>query len=246
MDPGEPPEKDEIDVRAALGVASEVYRKNFRLLMLLALILVVPIQIATWQQIDSVVFGLILLPVSLVAATWFWGCSIVAAMPVREGEERTLSDLIAAVWPMLLPLVLLTILSDIPTFFGYGMLIAPGLFLSLMWLVAFPVMLFEGKRALESMSRSSALTLGHRVNLIWIAVIIWFPRLILVGIGFLFPASDSLANMAAYTVVDALLVPFQGILVAVTYYGLMALTDPEKPGADTGTFDDRASHRLAG
>lgn len=253
MEPRERPEEEGIDVRAALGVAFEVYRRYFGKLMLLALILVVPVEVMYVQQFDSDVFSLVVEVIGFVTLNWFWAASVMAVKPTRKAGGYSLSDLIAGVWPKLFWLVLLIAVTDVGIFFGYGLLIVPGLFLSVIWLVVVPVMLFEGLGVFQSMSRSIKLTEGHRMNLVWIAIIIWAPQLIEAGLGFLFPANESILARAGFTAAEALVYPFLAIVSAVTYYGLIAIREPGGSGAevdqleaDVGTFDDRASHRLEG
>ena len=103
------------------------------------------------------------------------------------------------------------------------------------------------------MSRSMELTEGHRMKLLWIAIIIWLPQLVEAGLGFLFPANESTLAAVGFTAAESLLYPFLAILTAVTYYRLIAFSGEGGSGAevdqleaDVGTFDDRASHRLEG
>jgi len=253
MEPKERPEADEIDVRAALGVSFEIYRRYFWKLMLLALILVVSVEVMYLQQIDSDGLGLVVEIIAFVTLTWFWAASVMTVKPTAKTGGYSLSDLIAAVWPKLFWLVMLTAVTDVGIFFGFGLLIAPGLFLSVIWLVVVPVMLFEGPGVFQSMSRSMELTEGHRMKLLWIAIIIWLPQLVEAGLGFLFPANESTLAAIGFTAAESLLYPFLAILTAVTYYGLIAFSGEGGSGAevdqleaDVGTFDDRASHRLEG
>ena len=253
MEPKERPEADEIDVRAALGVSLEIYRRHFWKLMLLALILVVPVESMYLQQIDSAILGLVVEMIGFVTLTWFWAASVMTVKPTSKAGGYSLSDLIAAVWPKLFWLVMLTAVTDVGIFFGFGLLIAPGLFLSVIWLVVVPVMLFEGLGVFQSLSRSIKLTEGHRLNLVWIAIIIWGPQLAEAGLGFLFPANESTLAALGFTAAESLLYPFLANLTGVTYYGLIAFggkggsgAEVDQLEADVGTFDDRASHRLEG
>lgn len=253
MEPSERPEADEIDVRAALGVTFEIYRRYFWKLMLLALILVVSVEVMYLQQIDSAVLGLVVEVIAFVTLTWFWAASVMAAKPASKPGGYSLSELIAAVWPKLFWLVMLTAVTDVGIFFGFGLLIAPGVFLSVIWMVVVPVMLFEGRGVFQSMSRSIKLTEGHRRKLLWISLIVWGPQLLEAGLGFLFPANESTLAAVGFTAAESLLYPFLAILTAVTYFGLIAFQGEGGSGsevnqleADVGTFDDRASHRLEG
>ena len=75
-------------------------------------------------------------------------------------------------------------------------------------------MLFEGPGVFQSMSRSMELTGGHRMKLLWIAIIIWLPQLVEAGLGFLFPANESTLAAIGFTAAESLLYPFLAILTA--------------------------------
>lgn len=113
MELKERPEADEIDVRAALGVSLEIYRRHFWKLMLLALILVVPVEIMYLQQIDSAILGLVVEMIGFVTLTWFWAAPVMTVKPTSKAGGYSLSDLIAAVWPKLFWLVMLTAVTDV-------------------------------------------------------------------------------------------------------------------------------------
>jgi hypothetical protein len=69
------------------------------------------------------------------------------------------------------PVLGLGILVALSVFFGMLLLIVPGVILLLMLSVSVPVRVIEGKGVIESMSRSSDLTRGHRWAILGILVI---------------------------------------------------------------------------
>lgn len=135
--------------------------------------------------------------------------------PVRIGEslQKALSRV--------LPIIGLSLCVAIGGVFGLLFLIVPGVILMLMWSVALPACVVERLGPFQSMSRSSALTKGHRWKLLGIFLIIAvvngvvggvLPR-ILVGLGL---AIAVIATMIWHALVGA----YQSIVVAVAYHDL--------------------------
>ena len=135
--------------------------------------------------------------------------------PVRIGEslQKGLSRA--------LPIIGLSLCIAIGGGVGFLFLIVPGIILILMWSVALPACVVERLGPFQSMSRSSALTKGHRWKLLGIFLVIAvvngvvggvLPR-ILVGLGL---AVAVIATMIWHALVGA----YQSIVVAVAYHDL--------------------------
>jgi hypothetical protein len=70
------------------------------------------------------------------------------------------------------PLLGLGFLYAIAIMIGFVLLVVPGVILIVMWAVVVPACLVEGLGPIESMSRSSALTKGHRWQIFGIMILL--------------------------------------------------------------------------
>jgi hypothetical protein len=75
----------------------------------------------------------------------------------RQGLDLSLGSVAA----LIIPALILYILSALGFVVGLILLIIPGLILLVRWSVAWPILLVEGKTALQSMGRSAGLVRGY-------------------------------------------------------------------------------------
>ncbi len=70
-----------------------------------------------------------------------------------------------------IPLIGLAIIMGIAIGIGFLLLIIPGIILMLMFYLAFPIKIAEGRSAIESLKRSMDLTQGYRIKILAIIVV---------------------------------------------------------------------------
>jgi len=158
-----------------IGLSALVY-----VVMIIMVVLVVVLAVATgaFGRGGSfgalfVVFGiasvLAILVVNMIgqAAMLFGAFQYLRGMPVRMGES--LSRAFARIGP----LVGATLLVSICVGFAFLALVVPGIILFCMWAVVIPVCVVEATGPTASMSRSAALTKGHRWQVFGIFLLIW-------------------------------------------------------------------------
>jgi uncharacterized membrane protein len=97
------------------------------------------------------------------------------------------------------PIIGLAILYAIAVFFGFVLLIVPGIMLFIMWTVALPACVVEGLGPIDCMRRSAELTKGYRWKIFWILVVLWIIGKIL---GAIIDPIAAQAGDIAKTVID--------------------------------------------
>jgi hypothetical protein len=135
--------------------------------------------------------------------------------PVRIGEslQKGLSRV--------LPIVGLSLCIAIGCGFAFLLLIVPGIILMIAWSVALPACVVERLGPFQSMSRSSALTKGHRWKMLGILLIIMIGNAVVGGV-----LAKMLFGLGLVVVViarmiwHALIGAYQSIVVAVAYHDL--------------------------
>jgi hypothetical protein len=107
-----------------------------------------------------------------------------------SGESVPFGDLLATGLRFLPQLVGVAIVAAIGTFFGYLLLIVPGVILALAWSVAAPAVVAERRGVFDALSRSLDLTRNHRLAIFGLAIVLGV-------IGFLLSIAGNLAFRAA-------------------------------------------------
>ena len=158
------------------------------------------------------------------ATLLFGAFQYLRGLPVRLGES------LSRAMARLGPLIGLTVLMTIALFFAALLLVIPAIILGVMWAVAVPVCVVEGSGVTDSMSRSAALTKGHRWQIFGIGVLLLIVNLVVSeGLSFaLTPISSILASLIslAWTVVFS----SYGHCVAIMIYHDLRVA---KEGVDT-------------
>ncbi len=144
--------------------------------------------------------------------------------PVRFGES--LSRAMSRIGP----LIGVTLLTAICLMFAFLALIVPAIILFCMWAVVVPVCLVEGSGPTASMSRSAALTKGHRWKIFGIFLILEVMNVIGTQLLklILTPVSSVLASLVVL-VVSVVLGAYAHCVVIMTYHDLRVA----KEGIDT-------------
>jgi hypothetical protein len=109
--------------------------------------------------------------ISLVASVVLQGALTRASLDDLGGKGVRLNTALSAALALLLPLIGLGIIVGLGIMVGLVLLIIPGIYLSLRWAVAAPVLVSERAGVFQAMERSAKLTEGHRWAILGLAVI---------------------------------------------------------------------------
>lgn len=124
------------------------------------------------------------------------------------------------------PLLLLTLLTVLGVVFGLLLLVVPGVFLSLMWVVNAPVLALERGAFLDAFGRSADLTKGNRLRvlaLLLLCVLVMAAMVVAnVVLGFVDPALGLVVGSGLISGVASALV---GVGVTVLYFELKRIKD---------------------
>jgi hypothetical protein len=165
-----------------IGPTFHLFKNNFWLITKVVFVIVAPFEIfkalsvhqaqMDWQ-LSLGLFVMQLICNFLVVPALFYSLLKV----IQTGDAPSLNE--AYRWSLgkLPKLAAASIISWILTALGFVMLIIPGVILSLVFALVYPVAVFEKGSASETLSRSAQLTKGHRLN-IFLAYVVIF---ILVG-----------------------------------------------------------------
>ena len=171
----------------------------------------------------AVALGVVGLATTVVGTTWLQGAFVYAVQDARDGSfDSSLGEVFARVSPSIVPLFVAGLLAGIGVAIGLILLVVPGLFLLTIWAVIAPVIVVEGRGALESFGRSHELVRGHG----WTVFAIVLITGILSGIasGLLQAAFSSLPRFLEIfvggTIAQAVVAPFVAIALAITYFRL--------------------------
>jgi hypothetical protein len=176
--------------------------------------------------ISSVIVFFVVICVNILSeATILFGAfQYLRGQPVRIGEA------LAAAVGRLLPLIGLSILAGLAVGIGMLLLIVPGVILFVMWAVIVPVCVVERLGPTASMSRSSALTKGHRWKILGILLLVAIINAVgtkLLGLA-LFPISVVVAQVAT-AITTAFVSAYAHCVIIMTYHDLRVA----KEGVDT-------------
>jgi hypothetical protein len=111
---------------------------------------------------------------ALVVGSASQAAAVVAVSQVYLERPTSVGDAFFRVKGRIAVVLLLTFVMGLAIGLGFLFLIVPGILLALMWSLAIPVAVLEGKGIGDSMSRSAELTKGHRprIFVIWLLFII--------------------------------------------------------------------------
>jgi hypothetical protein len=140
-----------------------------------------------------------------------------------RGQRASFSDCLGRGFSMLPRVIGAAILASLGMAVGFMLLVIPGIILLLMWWVFVPAIVVEGVGVTESLSRSRALTSGHRWGILGLLFIVglvqWLVGLLIGLIGAaLGPLVAEILNLLVTLVFTA----FASVLSGVGYYYLRA------------------------
>ena len=124
----------------------------------------------------------------------YQGMVVQLVQDVQDGRrDHSVPQLLRSVDPVFWPLVAVSILFGIGVFFGFILLIIPGLILLVIWSVVAPVTVLERPGVFAAFGRSRELVRGNGWNVFGVIVIVF---LVVLGISIVAGiASDSLGSV---------------------------------------------------
>ncbi|MGA7435848.1 MAG: YciC family protein [Solirubrobacterales bacterium] len=217
----------QLDIGGVFDATTEIYKKSFSTVWIVALILMVPTAIIVGLLGDRGLLSLIGSLVQLVATAWLAG-SIIRVVQDVEADGRvdlSVGDILGSVTGKLVAIILLEIVVGILVGIGLIFCIIPGVFLMLMWAVSIPSMVVEDLGVFDSMSRSSDLTKDNRMRILGVIALILIAYIVVALIAGLLIAAVPVLGIIALIIVGILVYPYISIIAAVLYFRLRELKD---------------------
>jgi hypothetical protein len=154
-----------------------------------------------------------------------------AAFQDLRGRPISINDSFRVGFARFLPIVGLIILEGLGVGLGTVLLVVPGIILLLMWYLALPACVVERLGPVASLSRSAALTKGHRWKILGLILVLGIAGGIIAAVLPL--AAKMVLGRIGFVVVQylvqALIAVINGIIVIVLYRNLRVA----KEGLDT-------------
>lgn len=182
------------------------------------------------------VVGFVLLGgIGFLASYLYYGYCEEVFEQARRGQVSTRRALWATV-PVVPALVGGSLLVGLGVVVGLVLAILPGLWLLIRWAVVAPVVSYERAGPLRALGRSHALVRGRVRFVLLTAIAAVVAEEVLTGVADLLgeelSANSIVREIVAELVVDVLLSPLAGLVVAATYFRLRE--DRGDPGAEPG------------
>lgn len=167
--------------------------------------------------------GLIAGIISIIGLFWVQGALVKAVEDIRDGRaDLSLGETFDAVKPRLASITGAGLLAGLGIGLGLILLIVPGLILATLWVLIIPVIVLEGRSAMESFGRSTELVRGHGFQVFGVIVL---TILILIGVGIVlglllafFPTG--VRSFLADVISGTLTAPFIVLVWTLLYYRL--------------------------
>ncbi len=216
-----------LDIGGVFEATTEIYKKCFGTVWIVALILLIPSAIIVALLGNDGIGGLIGQIVQLVATAWLLGSIIRIVQDVEEDGQVDwgVGQVLSSVTGKLVAIILLQIVVAILVGIGLLLLIIPGVILALMWSVSMPSLVVEDKGVFDSLSRSSELTKHNRMRILGVVIVVLVLYLVIVALGALLAAAVPVVGVIALVIVGVLAYPYISIISAVLYYRLRELKD---------------------
>ena len=211
-----------------------LYKAHWRHLLRLAAVFYLVISAAT--LVLSVVFGFVGAAVAGVGAIvgYFWlaGALTEAVADIRDGRaDLSLQETFGRVWPRVWTLLGAGLLAGLGIVLGLLLLIVPGLVLLTWWSLISPVIVLEGKGAIESFGRSRELVRGQGWSVfavVILAVLISFAIGIVVSISLVWLPEEA-ASFFGGLINGTLTAPFVALAWTLVFFRLKDLRQEPEP-----------------
>jgi hypothetical protein len=209
---------------AILSEAWGLYRAHWQHFLPIALVVYIVLGlVALLLSLLGWVGAILASLIGIVGAFWLQGALTEAVADVRDGRaDLSLGETFRRVQPRLLSIMGAGLLAGIAIVLGLILLIVPGLFLLTIWSLIVPVIVLEGKAAMESFGRSRELVRGNGWNVfgvIVLTILIVIATGIVVAIA-LFWVPDSVKPFVQNVVQNTLVYPFVALAWTLMYFAL--------------------------
>jgi hypothetical protein len=164
-----------------------------------------------------------------------------------NGRKASFGDCLGTGVSFLLPVLGLGIVMGVAIVIGFLLFVAPGVFLSLMWIAAVPAMVVEGTGVFGAFSRSEELTRNHRWALLGLCVVYliasWILSLAALGASGGFNVTAQMAgiqnpvSLGLRSLFAAVSVLVRTAGIAAIYYELRSIKEGIGPEALASVFD---------
>lgn len=242
MNYGAPPAAfHDFRVGDVIGRSFELFRRRFTSFLMLALIGFLPSSLLGFvmhepgtpeMNSEAALTFAVSFVISLV-------CSALAAAAVTygvvqelRGRSFTVSEALQAALGRLLPLIGVGLCVGLAIVLGMVALIVPGLMVMCLAYVAGPVCLVERQGVFASISRSAALTKGHRWQIFGIVLLLFVISIVMglvvgfvIGFGAALLGATSVVQPLVNAVSQTLVGAFSAVLVGVLYFRLRTVKE---------------------
>ena len=214
-----------MDPSSVLSEAWHLYRAHWRhfipiAALVFAVLALVSLLLALALGLLGALLGSL---ISIVGVFWLQGALVEAVADVRDGRaDLSIGETLRRVQPRVGSLVGAGLLAGLGIVGGLILLIVPSLYLLTIWSLIVPVIVLEGRPAMESFGRSRELVRGNGWNAFGV-IILTIVLLIAVGIVVALaatPLPDALEPPVQSFVSNVLTAPFIALAWTVMYYGL--------------------------
>ncbi|MDO8185372.1 hypothetical protein Q5424_06815 [Conexibacter sp. JD483] len=209
-----------IDPGAVIDRAFRIYREHAAPLLIAAVLVFFVTAIASYV-FDSGVSVFIALAITAIAQLFFQGVVAKLVEDVRDGTlDSSLGGLFSSVTPVIGPLIGVALLGGVAIFFGFLLLIVPGLFLLTIWAVVAPAVVLEN-RGLDAFSRSQQLVKGNGWQVFTVILIIWLLTFVVGFVaGIIGAVGGDVLRVLLSLVVTVAVAPLGALAAAVLFFQL--------------------------
>jgi ABC-type multidrug transport system fused ATPase/permease subunit len=212
---------NEVTPGSVIGRAWEIYKSQFGLLIIAAVLL----------SLITLVAALLLGPfvgiVSLVVSLFYTGGVVRLVQDLEDGRrDEEASKLFTGVSSVFWPLLAVAILAGIGIAIGFVLLIIPGLILLTIWSVVVPVVVLEKPGVFAAFGRSRELVRGHGWQVFAIILLVFLISIVLGLVAGIIVAAAGGGDAVVAIVnwlVNALTLPLVALVTAVLYFRLKAV-----------------------
>jgi hypothetical protein len=169
------------------------------------------IQRAPGAYFTTIIIGVL---VSIATGVILQGALTRASVDDLSGKGANLGSAVSSTIPIILPLIGLGLLVGLGIAVGMILLIVPGIFLALCWIVASPVMVVERLGIVASMQRSMKLTQNHRWAILGLIVLFIIAYIIVAAVV------GAIAGGSLMTLADPTAGPPLMFLIVMTLVGV--------------------------
>jgi hypothetical protein len=216
-----------LDIGGVFEATTEIYKKVFGTVWIVALILLIPAAIINGLLGDGGLGGLIGGIIQLVATAWLLGSVVRIVQDVeQDGQvDWSVGEILSSIAPRLFWIILLQFVVGILVGIGLILFIIPGVILALMWAVSLPALVVEEKGVFDSMSRSSKLTKENRMRILGIILLVLLVYIAIALVVGLLTAAAPVIGIIALIVIGVVAYPYVAIISAVLYFRLVELKE---------------------